>query len=344
MMQRNSIVFIALVLLASAGPFVSAIALDEEERIEEYYRRGHTWPINATVPNTEGWRRNMLRRIAQVERVARDNKKYDAWMHVMAAAIVAPNFTEHGWGLTRAPAALVEELKESLHKGLPTAGTEGKILPIEVEKPSWFIRQPELNAKVLRELKPMHEEWSGIELVGATAYGLRAYRNNSVLFMHTDKMQTHVISCILHVDHSEDSEDWPLLIEDLDGNTNEVVLESGDMLFYESSKCIHGRPKPFNGSWYSSIFVHYYPKGWPKDRDLEVHYAVPPFWGDVKPEEPGLEKLVMSGTSLYEPDCPNRWCGTKDTVKWYGPAKEGVVITTGYKEEEDDGKEGDAEL
>lgn len=119
-----------------------------------------------------------------------------------------------------------------------------------------------------------------------------------------------------------------------------VYLESGDMLFYESSKCIHGRPRPFHGSWYSSIFVHYYPKhGWRKDQELEIHYAVPPHWGEVKPATPGLEKLVMSGTSMYEPECPDRWCGTKNTVKWYGPAKEGVVITTGYVEEEGEGND-----
>jgi predicted 2-oxoglutarate/Fe(II)-dependent dioxygenase YbiX len=67
--------------------------------------------------------------------------------------------------------------------------------------------------------------------------------------MHVDKVKTHVISCILHVDHSEDSEPWPIFIEDFQGNTNEVVLESGDLMFYESSKCIHGRPRNFKGSW-----------------------------------------------------------------------------------------------
>ena len=294
---------------------VTATAMMETDRVEEYHKRGYQWPLNGTTPNTEGWRRNLFRRIEQVERIELENEKYDAWLHVMASALIAPNFTENGWGLTRAPALLVEELKTSLHNGLKHPATEGKIEPIETEELPYFIHQPELNQKVLRELQPMHEQWSGVPLKGATAYGLRAYRNNSVLFMHIDKMQTHIISCILHVDHSEDSEPWPLFIEDFQGNTNEVILESGDMLFYESSKCIHGRPRPFRGSWYSSIFVHYYPQRWDPKRDLEVHYAIPPNWMDVKPEKPGLEKLVMAGTSMYEPECPDRWCGTKNTSK-----------------------------
>ena len=37
----------------------------------------------------------------------------------------------------------------------------------------------------------------------------------------------------------------------------------------------------------------------------------------------------MVGTSLKEPGCEHVWCALKDSVKWYGPAIEGKVITTG---------------
>jgi hypothetical protein len=158
-------------------------------------------------------------------------------------------------------------------------------------------------------------------------------------------MRTHIISCILHVDHDQDSEPWPLFIEDFQGNTNEVVLESGDMLFYESSKCIHGRPRPFHGSWYSSIFVHYYPANdWnPENRDMEADYAVPKHWqgihlNPVDNDPKDLDRLKIIGTSYTEPDCPDEWCKSLNTVKWFGPAKEGVVMTTGFK---DDTKERD---
>ena len=61
------------------------------------------------------------------------------------------------------------------------------------------------------------------------------------------------------MDHDNDkgSEPWPILIESFDGNIAEVALESGDMLFYESSKCMHGRPRKFKGRFYSSLFIHY---------------------------------------------------------------------------------------
>jgi hypothetical protein len=125
---------------------------------------------------------------------------------------------------------------------------------------------------VLKELKPFHEAWTGLNLVGNNAYGLRVYRNESYLNMHVDKSETHIISCILHVDHDDDpeSEPWPIVIEDFQGNTNEVHLESGDMLFYESSKALHGRPRAFKGKWYSSLFVHYYPQDWDVSRRVNI--------------------------------------------------------------------------
>ena len=155
------------------------------------------------------------------------------------------------WGLARAPEHIIQELKQKLHDNLATAPKETKTSVIENETEDnapLFIHNYEMNDRILEELKPMHEEWAGVDLVGAIAYGLRVYRNNSRLLMHVDKSGTHVISCILHIDHSEDSEDWPIVIEDFQGNTNEVVLKSGDMLFYESSKCLHGRPHTFKGS------------------------------------------------------------------------------------------------
>lgn len=94
--------------------------------------------------------------------------------------------------------------------------------------------------------------------------------------MHVDRPLTHIISSILHVDHSDDSEPWPLFIEDYQGYTNEVFLESGDMLFYESSKLFHCRPRTFTGSWYCFIFTHYRPDYWDiVNTDLESHYTVP---------------------------------------------------------------------
>jgi len=80
------------------------------------------------------------------------------------------------WGLTRAPQELVDALKKKLHDNIDTAPKERKVNVIESETEEsrpLFIENHELNKRVLDELKPMHEEWAGVDLVGEIAYGLR---------------------------------------------------------------------------------------------------------------------------------------------------------------------------
>jgi hypothetical protein len=143
-------------------------------------------------------------------------------------------------------------------------------------------------------------------------------RNESRLWMHIDKTQTHVISCIYHIASEEGSKPWPVVIEDYDGNTNSVVLKPGDLLLYESAKNFHGRPSFFNGEWYTSVFVHFYPKnGWKTiNRDIESTFAVPPEWWNIVPNK--LPKLQWVGTSALEPECPDSWCRLADALTLEG--------------------------
>lgn len=309
--------------------------LVEEDRQKEYAARNYKWPPEI-IPDTPGWSKLMMRRFRQMEFQDDSNDRYNGYMNVVSSAYVAPNFTENGWGLTRAPQELVDEFRQALKDGLAKEPRlEGKTEVIEegsTDSSPLMVATGSLNGKALSVLKPYHEAWAGIPLVGSNAYGLRVYRNDSHLNMHVDRSHTHIISCILHIDHDPESEPWPIVIEDFQGNTNEVVLESGDMLFYESSKCLHGRPQRFRGIWYSSLFVHYYPAmDWDiGSKELEVHYGVPARWDHDPPEEEmGVEPLQMVGTSMKEPTCKNNWCALENSVKWYGPSKHGEVLTTG---------------
>jgi hypothetical protein len=151
--------------------------------------------------------------------------------------------------------------------------------------------------------------------------------------MHVDLSQTHVISFILHIGSSEDAQPWPLTIEDFHGKTHEVILTSGDVLLYESSKCLHGRPKRFNGSWYTSVFVHYAPRyGWDEvDHYKGQVYAIPPAWTET-PTTNFEIPLKMIGPGLQEPSCTHQWCSLKYSKKWSGPRKEGILMTPGGEE------------
>jgi hypothetical protein len=189
-----------------------------------------------------------------------------------------------------------------------------------------------LHRRLIDDLLPMHEAWSSTKLIGNNAYGLRVYRNQSNLQMHIDESATHIISSIMHIGHDPDGEPWPLVIEDLHGNTHEVFLETGDVVLYESSKCFHGRPKRYNGKWYSSIFTHYYPVDWDSKRnEMDSHYRIPPGW-HTKPEEvvEELDELIVTETSFKEPGCEHEWCALKKTTKWTMPQElqHGQIISS----------------
>ena len=321
--------------LLKINPIRSHEALIETERLAEYHARNYSWPpLNDEFhPPTPGWTNLFRRRFSQIDALDTHENSYNGYMGSIHSALRCPNFTEFGYGLTKAPEALTSKLKAILHKGI-LEGNMRKEDTVQciVGDPYFIDLDIKLIDNALIMLKPIVEAWSGTKLVSNNAYGLRVYRNESSLNMHIDKVETHVLSAILHVDHDEKGEPWPIVIEDFQGNTVEVSLESGDMLLYESSKCYHGRPRTFNGEWYASLFLHWYPVDWDSYRKMETHYRVPPIW-DVKiPTD--YPKLNIIDTSLDEPDCQYGWCALKDSVRYSGPAPGFGKVMAGGKVEE----------
>ena len=51
----------------------------------------------------------------------------------------------------------------------------------------------------------------------------------------------------MNVDQGGMREPWPLEIYDVDGTRHEVLIEPGELVYYESARCIHGRPDPMKG-------------------------------------------------------------------------------------------------
>lgn len=299
----------------------------EEERLAAYYKANHTWPPEKFVPDTPGWRKLFEHRLRQVAEIEDRTDRFEGFAQTVNAGLLQKNFTEHGFGLARAPDSLMKDLRQAIRSGVEEGPRLESYIDAITEPRPWFIDRPDLTKRVLQELQHYPEAWAGFELTPVTAYGFRLYRNTSRLHVHVDKAKTHVISFILHIDSSDDAEPWPILIEDLHGTTHEVTLTSGDLLFYESSKCFHGRPRPFHGSWYSSVFVHYYPTHGYKENfdDLAKVNRIPPEWQDAPTTKYEIP-LQMHGTTMEEPSCPNYWCNTESSLQWSGPGEEGYVL------------------
>lgn len=121
-------------------------------------------------------------------------------------------------------------------------------------------RVPEVRDFLLRELLPIHSDWSGAGLVPAVCYGIRSYRPGASLKLHRDRVETHHISSIMVVDADDAS--WPLDIQDHSGCWHKVQADPGHMILYESAVCEHGRTEEFSGGFFRNLFTHYSLKDW----------------------------------------------------------------------------------
>jgi hypothetical protein len=97
------------------------------------------------------------------------------------------------------------------------------------------------------------QEWTGEELTECSLYGIRVYQEGSVLAPHVDRLPL-VSSAIINVAQQSD-EPWPLEVIGHDGRAQNVTMEPGEMVMYESHSVIHGRPFPLKGkdSFYANI-------------------------------------------------------------------------------------------
>jgi hypothetical protein len=77
--------------------------------------------------------------------------------------------------LTRAPVKIVKELQQSLHQGLEDEDTDLETMEVCIggNNRPLYVPQDELNIKVLAVVQPIVEAWTGVKLIGTTAYGLR---------------------------------------------------------------------------------------------------------------------------------------------------------------------------
>ena len=118
-------------------------------------------------------------------------------------------------------------------------------------------------------LQPLMEEWCGTKLeLPGIGHGPRTYLNGAVLHSHCDRIDSHALGAIISIDQDLASP-WPLTITDLKGENHNISLVPGEMLLYESTRCMHGRLAPLNGRYVTNYFIHYKPlSGWNFSQDM----------------------------------------------------------------------------
>ena len=155
-MKNAARLLIVLALVATCSG-----QLRESERLEEYEKRNYTWPLSKLVPDTKGWHDIMERRFAQIQQIPKSGARYEGFIQTINAALLAPNFTETGWGLTRAPEDLMVALRAGIREGVATAREERRIEVIEGERPL-FVDRPDLTDRVsasFYRLESLRKSW-----------------------------------------------------------------------------------------------------------------------------------------------------------------------------------------
>ena len=237
----------------------------------------------------------MAERERRIMEIPGSDERWENWMQYTQQRLV-PAFTEKGFELAKIPPEIQSKLSKAVQEGVDRwdeLRSEGTVNAIyhRPNLPPKMLNLHKLARELHLELQPLLEAWGGMKLKPTSAYGVRMYQNGSSLVMHNDKPFTHVISAIVHIAHEYDNDDvpWPIEIEDHNGNLNRINMAAGEMLYYESAKCLHGRMTEFLGKYYASIFVHFQPV----DLDVwnytveDVINAVPPHWRDGVVEDQG---------------------------------------------------------
>ena len=83
------------------------------------------------------------------------------------------------------------------------------------------------------------------------------------MLSHVDREATHAASLIINVAQGDVREPWAIEVYDHADRLHEITMSPGDIVYYESARCLHGRMKPLVGGFYVNLFAHYRPTGDP---------------------------------------------------------------------------------
>lgn len=197
-MNNLSIIIAILSFLSLGGLHFVQGRPTEEERVRLWYEKGNTWPPSWQAEKAT-WREAMVKREEELQRLPGANERWENYMQFTQSRMV-PRFTEKGFQLIQTPPEVQARLKAMLDKGLENFDgirNEPQIDAVYTPIPSKIIDLGAARWEILNQLKPLHEEWAGLELIPTSAYGLRMYRNGSSLVMHYDKVNKPLLLLFL---------------------------------------------------------------------------------------------------------------------------------------------------
>eukprot|EP00578_Thalassiosira_sp_NH16_P024176 CAMPEP_0181101030 /NCGR_PEP_ID=MMETSP1071-20121207/13524_1 /TAXON_ID=35127 /ORGANISM="Thalassiosira sp., Strain NH16" /LENGTH=526 /DNA_ID=CAMNT_0023183829 /DNA_START=83 /DNA_END=1663 /DNA_ORIENTATION=- len=181
--------------------------------------------------------------------------------------VVKRTFSALGFDKGRLPDDLYASLgsyyynnRDPPHKGLEEWGRHKGVFVNYWETDVNFIQIPwHLKRRWQTRLRELVEAWAGVELETTDMYGMREYTKGARLLTHVDRESTHAASLIVNIAQENVSRPWTIEVHDHADRLHEVVMEPGDIVYYESAKALHGRNTPLQSGNYINLFTHYRP-------------------------------------------------------------------------------------
>ncbi len=212
------------------------------------------------------------------ERQAMEELDLFRWSHaerhfnVLSQPILVPNFTALGFVKVPIPSSVYSQLLDYYNQHMdqmeqeyyPQHFTVWNLNEVDI----WQVTLPaDISSLIANKLKPIVQDWCRCSLVQTNGPGIvtrvRKYPRGSRVRMHVDELQSgHVIGTILHITRQLDLQsDWPLVVVDFSGKRHTIYMDVGEMILFESSRVIHGRPSVLKGDFYVNTFFYYQPEG-----------------------------------------------------------------------------------
>lgn len=218
----------------------------------------------------EEWIQNTNNSVKMLHTQALHLRSAHALRHILMVKqpLFVPNITKRGYIVTKTPERVHRRLLEFYEKKVMGREDIGLYFTAwnQDEVPVSHAPLSEEETKEITDvLHPIVEEWCSYRLKPTSGPGImtrvREYQNGMRIRMHVDELLTgHIIGTIMQVTRDLDgAEDWPLELVGYDGTTERVYTKPGDMVIFEASKVIHGRPTVFHGKVYVNSFVYFRP-------------------------------------------------------------------------------------
>jgi len=173
---------------------------------------------------------------------------------VVCVHIAMQNYTDIGFKKIRAPAKLFEMLTEfwmtNKDDDYKEAWPPGNTYTNHWESPTYMVSVDDeeligggddLRGRIWDAASETIQQWTGEDLTPCSLYGIRIYKEGSVLAPHVDRLPL-VSSAIINVAQDVD-EEWPLEVIAHDGKAYNITMQPGDMVLYESHSVMHGKKK-----------------------------------------------------------------------------------------------------